>query len=132
MSSPLRKRWTRTPPVARPFTGYSSKAVTFAVPGAVPGKAPFVPAMVTTTAAGVVRANGTEVDHFVAGRKLDAGHATGRTSLGGRTLEALNRSNWACRVTKTRSTLSSCAGSTASTESLSFRAMISQSSRFSG
>ena len=26
----------------------------------------------------------------------------------GRTLEALNRSNWACRVTKTRSTSSSC------------------------
>ena len=32
-SSPLRNRWARTPPVARPLPGYSAKGVTFHAPG---------------------------------------------------------------------------------------------------
>ena len=50
MSSPLRNRWQRTPPVARPLGGYSCSGVTFTVPAAVPGRAPALPATVTTTA----------------------------------------------------------------------------------
>src|SRR6478672_2970767 len=50
VSSPLRNRWQRTPPVARPFAGYSANAVTFTVPTSVPGSARDVPATVTTTA----------------------------------------------------------------------------------
>src|SRR5580692_12964380 len=50
-SSPLRKRWQRTPPVARPFGGYSANGVTLTEPPPVPGSAPERPATVTTTAA---------------------------------------------------------------------------------
>src|SRR6516164_6133044 len=47
--SPLRKRWQRTPPVARPFGGYSAKGVTLTLAAPVPGSAPDLPATVTTT-----------------------------------------------------------------------------------
>ena len=50
VSSPLRNRWQRTPPVARPLAGYSRYGVTFTVAAAVPGSAPLLPATVTTTA----------------------------------------------------------------------------------
>ena len=49
-SSPLRKRWQRTPPVARPLGGYSVNGVTFTAPGSVPGSAVEEPEAVTTTA----------------------------------------------------------------------------------
>ena len=49
-SSPLRKRWQRTPPVARPLGGYSENGVTFTAPGSVPGSAVEEPEAVTTTA----------------------------------------------------------------------------------
>ena len=48
-SSPLRNRWHRTPPVARPLDGNSAYGLTFTLPAAVPGKAPALPATVTTT-----------------------------------------------------------------------------------
>src|ERR1700678_2667646 len=50
VSSPLRNRWQRTPPVARPLPGYSCIGVTFTLPAAAPGSAPALPATVTTTA----------------------------------------------------------------------------------
>ncbi len=46
VSSPRRKRWQRTPPVARPLAGYSSKGVTLTEEPVDP-----LPAMVTTTGA---------------------------------------------------------------------------------
>ena len=39
VSSPLRNRWQRTPPVARPLAGYSANGVTLTAPGSVPGSA---------------------------------------------------------------------------------------------
>ena len=50
VSSPLRNRWQRTPPVARPLPGYSCMGVTFTLSAAAPGRAPALPATVTTTA----------------------------------------------------------------------------------
>lgn len=47
---PLRKRWERTPPVARPLVGYISSGVTLAAPFSVPGSASESPATVSTTA----------------------------------------------------------------------------------
>jgi hypothetical protein len=49
-SSPLRNRWQRTPPVARPLPGNSCSGVTLTLSPAAPGRAPVVPATVTTTA----------------------------------------------------------------------------------
>ncbi len=51
VSSPLRKRWQRTPPVARPLGGYSEKGATLTAPGSVPGSAVDEPDAVTTTEA---------------------------------------------------------------------------------
>src|ERR1700722_10150237 len=48
-SSPLRNRWQRTPPVARPLAGYSANGVTLTDAPPVPGSAPERPATVTTT-----------------------------------------------------------------------------------
>src|SRR4029077_3609804 len=48
-SSPLRKRWQRTPPVARPLGGNSANGVTLTAPGSVPGRAVEEPLTVTTT-----------------------------------------------------------------------------------
>src|SRR5215472_12681620 len=48
-SSPLRKRWQRTPPVALPFGGYSANGVTLTLATDAPGSAPTRPATVTTT-----------------------------------------------------------------------------------
>ena len=48
-SSPLRNRWQRTPPVARPLAGYSENGVTFTDPASVPGSAEADPETVTTT-----------------------------------------------------------------------------------
>ena len=39
LSSPLRKRWARTPAVPRPLAGYSAYVVTLSAPGWVPGSA---------------------------------------------------------------------------------------------
>src|SRR5438477_290291 len=50
VSSPLRKRWQRTPPVARPLPGYSANGVSFTAPGSVPGRAVDEPEAVSTTA----------------------------------------------------------------------------------
>src|SRR6478609_2381628 len=50
VSSPLRNRWQRTPPVARPLAGYSEKGATLSAPGSVPGSAEEAPDAVTTTA----------------------------------------------------------------------------------
>jgi hypothetical protein len=50
VSSPLRNRWQRTPPVARPLAGYSCIGVTLTLSAAAPGRAPALPATVTTTA----------------------------------------------------------------------------------
>ena len=49
-SSPFRKLWARTPPVARPLPGNSDSADTLARPGSVPGRTSDDPEMVTTTA----------------------------------------------------------------------------------
>src|SRR5690606_29586273 len=49
VSSPLRNRWHRTPPVARPLAGYSSYGVTLTDPACVPGSEPLDPETVTTT-----------------------------------------------------------------------------------
>src|ERR1700746_999777 len=49
-SSPLRNRWQRTPPVARPLPGNSCSGVTFTLSRPAPGGAPPRPATVTTTA----------------------------------------------------------------------------------
>ena len=51
VSSPLRNRWQRTPPVARPLAGYSPNGVTLTAPGSVPGSAVVDPDAVTTTEA---------------------------------------------------------------------------------
>src|SRR5215475_8665654 len=48
-SSPLRRRWQRTPPVALPFGGYSANGVTLTLAADAPGSAPARPATVTTT-----------------------------------------------------------------------------------
>ena len=78
-SSPLRNRWQRTPPVARPLAGYSENGVTLTAPGSVPGSAVDEPRRVTTTAdAGVERA---EPDDRLAGGELDAGHAAAAAAL---------------------------------------------------
>ena len=45
----MRNRWQRTPPVARPLGGYSAYGVTLTLAAVVPGKAPALPATVTTT-----------------------------------------------------------------------------------
>lgn len=50
MSSPFRKRWQRTPPVARPLRGYWSNGVSLAVPSSAPASVSRVPARVNTTA----------------------------------------------------------------------------------
>src|SRR5262249_59889783 len=47
--SPSRNGGQRTPPVARPFGGYSAYGVTLTVTADVPGSAPALPATVTTT-----------------------------------------------------------------------------------
>src|SRR5690348_6982288 len=49
VSSPLRNRWQRTPPVARPLAGYSLNGVTFTEPDSVPGSAEEAPETLTTT-----------------------------------------------------------------------------------
>lgn len=49
-SSPFRKRWQRTPPVARPLRGYWSKGVSFADVPAEESRVPVEPATVKTTA----------------------------------------------------------------------------------
>ena len=73
VSSPLRKRWQRTPPVARPLAGYSLNGVTFTAPGSVPGSAVEDPETVTTTdSSGPDR---PEPDDVFAGGQLDAGDA---------------------------------------------------------
>src|SRR5258708_37019753 len=50
VSSPLRNRWQRTPPVARPLPGNSCSGVTLTLSAAAPGSADALPATVTTTA----------------------------------------------------------------------------------
>ena len=57
VSSPFRKRWQRTPPVARPLPGYSASGVTLTAPASVPGSAFEVPETVTDLA--VARWRGT-------------------------------------------------------------------------
>jgi hypothetical protein len=47
LSSPLRKRWQRTPPVALPLAGYSANGVTLTLAPDVPGSAPEWSATVT-------------------------------------------------------------------------------------
>src|SRR5580692_6533510 len=59
-SSPLRKRWQRTPPVARPLAGYSVNGVTLTDAPPVPGRAPDRPATVTTTASAAEAAASAE------------------------------------------------------------------------
>ena len=50
VSSPLKKRWQRTPPVARPLPGYSAYGVTLTLPASVPGSAREEPDTDTTSA----------------------------------------------------------------------------------
>lgn len=49
-SSPLRNRWQRTPPVARPLRGYWSNGVSLAVVWTESSSVPREPATVNTTA----------------------------------------------------------------------------------
>ena len=79
VSSPLRNRWQRTPPVARPLAGYSENGVTFTAPGSVPGSAVDEPETVTTTDdVGVER---PERDDVLTGGQLDAGDAAAGAAL---------------------------------------------------
>ncbi len=79
-SSPERKRWHRTPPVARPLPGYSANGVTLIVPASVPGRAAALPA-IGDHDRGVVGHEGLERHHLGATGQLDAGHARGGPAL---------------------------------------------------
>src|SRR6185312_10042651 len=104
-SSPFRKRCARTPPVARPFAGYSSNGVTLTDPGEVPGRASCVDATVTTTVAASPAAtepkNATESP---AASLIPATPPAVRPWA--RTVEAGKCSSCAWRVMKTRSSSS--------------------------
>ena len=78
-SSPLRNRWQRTPPVARPLAGYCRNSVTLTEPASVPGRARDVPDTVATTAS--ARRYRAEVDDTRADAEFDAGHAASRAAL---------------------------------------------------
>ena len=78
-SSPLRNRWQRTPPVARPLRGVLANGVTLTAPGSVPGSAVEEPDAVTTTALGGVER--AEPDDLLAGCEPDAGHAAAGAAL---------------------------------------------------
>src|ERR1700722_16767247 len=107
-SSPLRKRWQRTPPVARPLGGYSENGVTLTDAPPVPGSAPDRPATVTTTA------SPEEPDEPDAGPRAPNQIAVAPSDRRmpvmppawrpcGRTAEAGNRSSWASDATNTSS-----------------------------
>ena len=109
-SSPLRNRWQRTPPVARPFAGNSANGVTLTLAAPVPGSAPDRPATVTTTISPpAAAASGPTAPNHTADAPADslipamppAGRPCGRTEAAGK------RSNCASLVTNTRSASSS-------------------------
>ena len=84
-SSPLRNRWQRTPPVARPLGGYSAYGVTFTLAGRGAGQRAGAARdrdhdrlVAGPAAAPVDRA---EPDHGRPGRQPDPGHAAGRPAL---------------------------------------------------
>ncbi len=128
VSSPLRKRWQRTPPVARPFGGYSAYGVTLSEPPSVPGSAPEEPDEVTTTpsrAGSTTPKNATRAPRpSLMPAMPPAERPWGRTELAGK------RSSWASLVTKTRSRSSRSATAAPTTRSPSLRLMTSQSLLF--
>ena len=80
VSSPLRKRWQRTPPVPRPLAGYSANGGDLDAPASVPGSAAELPDTVTTAAA-APGGHDAEEDDLRVGAEPDAGHAAGRSAL---------------------------------------------------
>ena len=78
-SSPRRNACARTPPVARPFAGNSSKRETLTRPGSVPGSTPSAPEMVTATTSSPV--DRPEVHDARLRRHVDARHAAGGGAL---------------------------------------------------
>ena len=79
-SSPLRKRWQRTPPVPRPLAGYSENGVTFTAPGSVPGSAAADPRRGDHDR-GVVDLEGAEGDDPLPGGEPDAGDPAAGAAL---------------------------------------------------
>ena len=104
VSSPLRNRWQRTPPVPRPLPGYSANGVTLTRPASVPGRASDEPDTVTTTLSAPASTAPKKTDPRT-GREPDAGDAAAGAPCG-RTPEAGKRSSWASEVTNTSSSSS--------------------------
>src|SRR5215472_2451839 len=131
-SSPLRKRWQRTPPVARPLGGYSAKGVTLTLAAPAPGSAPDLPATVTTTAASavVVPTAPNQTTDAPDDSRMPAMPPAGRPC--GRTEAAANRSSCASEVMNTSSASSSEAWTAPITRSSSRRVISSNSSRLAG
>ncbi len=127
VSSPLRKRWQRTPPVARPLAGYSPNGVTLTAPGSVPGSAVDEPDAVTTTGRRAGRARRTRPPTRPRPSRMPAMPPPERPC--GRTPSAPKCSSWASEVTK-QSVSSPVASSTApTTSSPSLSGITSHSSR---
>ena len=141
-SSPFRNRWQRTPPVARPLGGNSAYGVTFTLAGAVPGRAPSLPATVTTT--GSAASPPAEPASWPAAGSTAPNQTTdarGESLMPaippaarpcGLTADAPNLSSWASLVTKTRSWSSWSSWTAPTTRSPSFREMTSKSAAFCG
>ena len=142
-SSPLRNRWQRTPPVARPLAGNSCSGVTFTLPAVVPGSAPARPATVITTAGEYVP-GGPDGDPEAAAASTAPNHTTeapadSRTPAMppaarpcGRTEDAGKRSSCASDVTNTSSSDSPDSWTAPTTRSPGRSAISSNSSRFCG
>src|SRR3954451_537885 len=128
VSSPLRKRWQRTPPVPRPLAGYSANGVTLTAPGSVPGSAVLEPDEVTTTAeSSTSNAPKNTTDCFGASR-TPAMPPPERPW--GRTAPAAKCSSCASEVTKQSSSSPVLSSTAPTTSSPSASRITSQASRF--
>ncbi len=127
VSSPLRNRWQRTPPVPRPLAGYSANGVTFTAPGSVPGSAVLDPETRDDDGR-VVRLEGAEQDNVLAGGDADAGHAAAGAALRAHR-PAPKCSSWASEVTKQSSSSPLRSSTAPTTSSPSARRMTSHASR---
>ena len=127
MSSPLRNRWQRTPPVARPLRGYSANGVTLRDAGLGAGQRVGRAREVTTTALAPDRVHGAE-EHRGARRASLMPAMPPAARPCGRTAEAGKRSSCASEVMKTRSSSPSRSSTAPTTSSPSLSAMTSHSS----
>ena len=131
----MRKRWHRTPPVARPFAGYSANGVTFADPVWVPGSASDPPLIVTTLAphspSDRVRSTAPKNTALAVAVRLTPAIPPAERPCG-RTLSAPNRNSWASLLMNTRSQSALVSSTAPTTSSPSLSAITSHESRFAG